>query len=98
HDGGPALHPVAPGRSRSHRPAGGGSGGCDAPALVLELDLEAGVSAHDLQSPSHRISVSRQPGGVERITLADKGQEALNRDFKLRWSISTPCAAKGAPR
>ena len=62
-------------------------GGATRQRFSLELDLEAGVSAHDLQSPSHRISASVQPGGVERITLADNGQEALNRDFKLRWQV-----------
>ena len=54
----------------------------------MTVTLEAGVTARNLESPSHRISIaSFGGGGGQRVTLAAKQREILNRDFKLRWSV-----------
>ncbi len=53
----------------------------------MTVSLEAGVAAHELESPSHRISVVPFGRGGQRVNLAAEEHEILNRDFKLRWKV-----------
>jgi len=53
----------------------------------IDLDLEAGASIHHLESPSHAISIEKRGRGSLGISLSGKGQEILNRDFRLRWQV-----------
>ncbi len=55
--------------------------------LSLRLVLDAGVEAHDLESPSHRVIVSRDGEGRARVRLAEDGPGLLDRDFRLRWRV-----------
>ncbi|HEU5181625.1 MAG TPA: VIT domain-containing protein [Candidatus Polarisedimenticolia bacterium] len=55
----------------------------------MTVSLEAGVEAHELQSPSHRISITPFGKGGQRVTLAAEEKEIPNRDFKLRWKVGS---------
>ncbi|HEU4403049.1 MAG TPA: VIT domain-containing protein [Candidatus Polarisedimenticolia bacterium] len=55
--------------------------------LAITVDLEEGVSFRDLESPSHRVAITREGKNRARVTLDEEGATPLNRDFHLRWRV-----------
>jgi Ca-activated chloride channel homolog len=55
--------------------------------LRLQVYLDAGVSLREVESPSHRVRVSREGDARARVTLAGDEEGILDRDFRLRWRV-----------
>lgn len=55
--------------------------------LSLSLDLDAGVSVHDLMSPSHRITLTHRGESRASVALTEGTGAGLDRDFRLRWRV-----------
>jgi Ca-activated chloride channel family protein len=55
--------------------------------LTMSIDLDAGVSLHDLRSPSHRATIARIGDSRARVTLAGAESAVLNRDVRLQWRV-----------
>jgi len=54
--------------------------------IALELRLDAGVRESGVASPSHRVEVDRESGGVVRVRLSPD-DSIPNRDFVLRYGL-----------
>lgn len=63
-----------PGRPTGHR-------------LSLSVEVNAGVTIHELRSPSHAVRVARRGPERARVTLDGAGDTRLDRDFRLRWRV-----------
>lgn len=55
-------------------------------ALEIAVELEAGMTIRDLGSPSHAVSIEQ--AGDTRATVTLEGENRLDRDFRLRWSLA----------
>ena len=73
---------VTPGRSTGQR-------------LSLSVALETGVSLYDLESPSHRVTISHDGPARASVRLAEGDSAALNRDFRLRWRVGAEAPEVG---
>ncbi|MEE8538143.1 MAG: VIT and VWA domain-containing protein [Acidobacteriota bacterium] len=61
----------------------------------LELELDAGVNVTHLESPSHRIHVSRHNDSQAHVALASGDDRRLDRDFRLRWRVGSEAPEVG---
>lgn len=62
--------------------------------LSIAVDVDAGAPIHDVVSPLHGIDVTRPASGRARVVLRDR-REIPNRDFVLRWTVSTDTLQSG---
>jgi Ca-activated chloride channel family protein len=53
----------------------------------LSLDLDAGVSIRDLESPSHSVTIDRLRDDRARVSILRSQGASLTRDFRLRWRV-----------
>src|SRR5207249_8662307 len=53
--------------------------------LAVRVSLDAGTPVREVESPSHRVAVTREGGGRVRASFDGGEGDALNRDFRLRW-------------
>ena len=56
--------------------------------VEISVVLDAGVPIANLASPSHRIAVERPTPSTARVSLAPDDR-IPNKDFMLRWSVSS---------
>ncbi len=62
--------------------------------VEIEVSLDAGVVLRDVRSPSHRILARYPTPATARVSLAP--DDAIpNKDFMLRWSVSSERPAVG---
>jgi len=69
--------------------------------VSVHVVVDAGVEMRDVDSPTHKIVVSRE-GAARAVVDLERRDELPNRDFVLRWtvaadSIRTGCVAHRAP-
>ena len=62
--------------------------------VSIEVSLDAGVPITNLTSPSHRIVSEARSASKASVRLAD-GDAIPNKDFLLRWSVSSERPAVG---
>jgi hypothetical protein len=62
--------------------------------VSIHVVLDAGVPIGEITSPSHRISADRQAPTSARLGL-DPADRIPNKDFILRWSVSSDDPALG---
>jgi len=55
--------------------------------LSFALDLDAGIPAHDLQSPTHRMRIETARSGRASVSLAADDRARLDRDIEVRWRL-----------
>lgn len=55
--------------------------------LTMNIVLDAGVSLHDLRSPSHRVTITRESDSRATVALAGAESAVLNRDLRLQWRL-----------
>ncbi len=67
-------HPLAPGTRSGHD-------------ISLTLALDAGVPIQNLESPSHKVAVTRANDHRAEVTL-DAGDAIPNKDFILRYAVA----------
>lgn len=63
--------------------------------LSITVDLDAGVPVHEIASPLHAIDVEQPAPSRARVVLRDQ-KEIPNRDFVLRWTVSTDALQSGS--
>lgn len=54
----------------------------------ITVNLSTGVPVRDIKSTSHKISIEQTEASAARVTLADKGDFAGNRDFILDYKLT----------
>jgi len=62
--------------------------------VEIEVRLEAGVAIQDLSSPSHRI-LNERPTATSALVRLAPGDTIPNKDFMLRWNVSSERPAVG---
>ena len=68
--------------------------GRDLNPVSITVDLAPGFAPARIESPYHRIDVTRTTDGSRRVTLAD-GTVPADRDFELRWRAPGAAPALG---
>jgi Ca-activated chloride channel family protein len=63
--------------------------------LTMQVALDPGVPMRQLESPSHRVEISRDGEERARVRLSITDRGSLDRDFRLRWRVGGEAAEMG---
>jgi Ca-activated chloride channel family protein len=55
--------------------------------LTLSVELDAGLPIRDLNSPTHRVLLTRHDEASARAVLAEGDSARMDRDFRLTWRV-----------